>query len=469
MRQLSLSILPAALLGCITCFSSLSAAAGTLTREHSMALEQKLQAGYLAKGPNYKPRTTHLRPDGTPEYINRLILEDSPYLLQHAHNPVNWYPWGEEAFTRAKQEDKPVFLSIGYSTCHWCHVMERESFENPQIAKFLNEHFISIKVDRESHPDVDQVYMTAVMLMNGHGGWPMSSFLTSDGKPFLSGTYYPPGQFTSILQQIQLLWVERRAEVLAQAARVAEAVQEANDRQTQAKALDAEIVPKTSRLLLSSLDELQGGFGAAPKFPHEPLLYLLLNQAERRQDKQALHALELTLDAMARGGIYDQVAGGFHRYSTDNEWLVPHFEKMLYNQAQLARIYLLAWRLTGNPTYRRVATQTLDYVLREMTSPEGGFYSATDADSEGREGAFFVWTPEQVRAALPAYEAELALKLYGVTLAGNFEGHSILHLPLGLEAFAARESLNPLALTEQVERINARLREFRELREPNPG
>jgi len=464
MRQLKLHILSVILLGCAWHVGSPTLAAD-YSLERPMEIEQKLQAAYAAKGPDYRPRTEHLHPDGSPVYINRLILEDSPYLLQHAHNPVDWYAWNEAAFARAREEDKPVFLSIGYSTCHWCHVMERESFENPQIAKFLNEHFVSIKVDRESHPDVDDVYMTAVILMNGHGGWPMSSFLTPEGKPFLSGTYYPPRQFLSILQQIRQLWAEHRAEVQTQAARVAEAVEESNRRQGQAKALDPQIVASASHQVLNGFDELQGGFSQAPKFPHEPLLYLLLNQAERRADPAVRHALELTLDAMARGGVYDQVGGGFHRYSTDNAWLVPHFEKMLYNQAQLARVYTLAWRLTGEARYRRTATQTLDYVLREMTSPEGGFYSATDADSEGEEGAFFVWTPEQIRAALSPEDADLAIRLYSVTPGGNFEGRSILHLATDLEAFAAEEQIPLEILHQRVDGINRQLRTVRERRE----
>jgi uncharacterized protein YyaL (SSP411 family) len=464
MSDLTKRILLTTLLAGTLHFSTQTGAA-TYTLERPMEIAQKLTAAYQAKGLDYKPRTEHLKPDGSPEYINRLILEDSPYLLQHAHNPVDWYAWGEEAFARAKQENKPVFLSIGYSTCHWCHVMERESFENPAIAKLLNEHFIPIKVDRESHPDVDEVYMTAVMLMKGHGGWPMSSFLTPEGKPFIGGTYYPPQQFASLLSQVQQLWIERKADVLEQATRVAEAVEDSNHRQGRAKALDPNIVPKASQLALGNFDELLGGFSLAPKFPHEPLLYLLLNQAERRNDSEVLHALEVTLDAMARGGIYDQVAGGFHRYSTDNEWLVPHFEKMLYNQAHLARIYLLAWRLTGKEQYRRVVTQTLDYVIREMTAPGGGFYSATDADSEGEEGAFFVWTPEQINAALPKEDAELAIKLYGITQRGNFEGHNILHLKLNMEDYAAQEKQELVALRNRVDRINKTLREKREARE----
>ena len=434
--------------------------------ERPMEIQEKLNAAYLAKGIQYKPRTEHLHPDGTPQYINRLILEDSPYLLQHAHNPVDWYPWGEEAFARAKRENKAVFLSIGYSTCHWCHVMERESFENPAIAKLLNEHFISIKVDRESHPDVDEVYMTAVMLLTGQGGWPMSSFLTPDGKPFYAGTYYPLKPFGSLLMQIKELWQERRDELMQQADRVAEAVDQANSRRGQAKALDVDIVSKAVKSMERSFDDIQGGFSQAPKFPHEPWLFLLLDQAERRDDPRALEMLETTLDHMARGGIYDQVGGGFHRYSTDYEWLVPHFEKMLYNQAHLARVYLGAWRLTGKEQYRRIVTQTLDYVLREMTAPEGGVYSATDADSEGEEGLFFTWTPKEIRDILSSEDAQLVLELYDITQAGNFEGRNILHLPEGLEVFAERKKLDVVALRKQIDSINASLWQHREHREP---
>jgi uncharacterized protein YyaL (SSP411 family) len=433
--------------------------------ERSMEIEKRLSAAYRAKGPDYEPRTEHLLADGSPKYTNRLILEDSPYLLQHAHNPVDWHPWGEEAFERAKTEGKPVFLSIGYSTCHWCHVMERESFENEAIAKLLNEHFISIKVDRESHPDVDEVYMNAVLLMNGHGGWPMSSFLTPDGRPFYSGTYFPPANFTSVLEQIISLWSERRQDVLTQAERVAEAVESSNRHQQSAQTLEPQIAGKAVRIMLRNFDELQGGFSLAPKFPHEPWLYLLLSQAERHHDQEVLKALEVTLDAMARGGIHDQIGGGFHRYSTDNDWLVPHFEKMLYNQAHLARVYLLAWRLTGRDDFLRVARRTLDYVQREMTAPGGGFYSATDADSEGEEGAFFIWTPQQIAAALSPEETELALKLYAITEQGNFEGRNIPHLPTGLDDFAKDEQTDHARLIEQIDRINRKLHAVRERRE----
>ncbi len=432
--------------------------------ERSVELKEKLTQAYLAKGIGYRPRTEHFSEDGTPLYTNRLILEDSPYLLQHAHNPVDWHPWSEAPFARAEREGKPVFLSIGYATCHWCHVMERESFEDPAIAALLNEHFIAVKVDRESHPAVDQVYMTAVMLVAGHGGWPMSSFLTPDGKPFFGGTYYPPDQFAALLKQVAHLWRESRKELEIQAARIAAAVAENNRLIGKAQAFDPATASQAVAAIGEIFDELQGGFGTAPKFPHEPWLFLLLDQAERRDDPQALHMLETTLDYMARGGIYDQVGGGFHRYATDPDWLVPHFEKMLYNQAHLSRIYLGAWRLTGQERYRRVATQTLDYVLREMTAPEGGFYSATDADSEGGEGRFFTWTPDEIRTALPPEEAALTESLYGVTRPGNFEGRNILHLAESLEDYAARQEMDLDLLRQRLDAINQTLRQTRERR-----
>ena len=438
----------------------------TLHLERSESMAKKLYQAYLDKGIGYRPRTEHFNKDGTPSFINQLILEDSPYLLQHAHNPVDWHPWSEAAFLKAKQQNKPIFLSIGYSTCHWCHVMERESFENLPIAALLNRDFIAIKVDRESHPDVDEVYMTAVMLMTGHGGWPMSSFLTPEGKPFYGGTYYTPEQFTSLLQQVNQLWKERPDDVIAQAEKVADAVAESNRLRGEAKALDEGVIAQALKSMQNAFDEIQGGFGQAPKFPREPWLYLLLDQAQRHGDQAALQMLTVTLDHMGRGGIYDQVAGGFHRYSTDYEWLVPHFEKMLYNQAHLSRIYLGAWRITGREDFRRIATQTLDYVLREMTSPDGGFYSATDADSEGEEGLFFTWTEDELNAALDKQQASLATTLYGVTPSGNFEGRNILHLPQTLAEFADEKQRSLSDLLTQLEQINQILLETRNKRIP---
>ncbi|MCG8098989.1 MAG: thioredoxin domain-containing protein, partial [Candidatus Thiodiazotropha taylori] len=324
----------------------------------------------------------------------------------------------------------------------------------------------AIKVDRERHPYVDEVYVTAVMLMTGHGGWPMSSFLTPDGKPFYGGTYYTPEQFTSLLQQVNQLWKERPDDVIAQAEKVADAVAESNRLRGEAKALDEGVIAQALKSMQNAFDEIQGGFGQAPKFPREPWLYLLLDQAQRHGDQAALQMLTVTLDHMGRGGIYDQVAGGFHRYSTDYEWLVPHFEKMLYNQAHLSRIYLGAWRITGREDFRRIATQTLDYVLREMTSPDGGFYSATDADSEGEEGLFFTWTEDELNAALDKQQASLATTLYGVTPSGNFEGRNILHLPQTLAEFADEKQRSLSDLLTQLEQINQTLLETRNKRIP---
>lgn len=431
----------------------------------SVKLEKQIEQALQSKPDSYNPRTEHLLPDGSPRYTNRLILQDSPYLLQHAHNPVDWYAWGEEAFTVAKRENKPIFLSIGYSTCHWCHVMEKESFENPEIADFLNRGFISIKVDRERRPDVDKTYMTAVQLMTRGGGWPMSSFLTPDGKPFFGGTYYPPQVFQGLIAKIDSLWKSQNSSLIEQAERVAQAVEQLNHTQSEAVALSSKAIPGAVREALAIHDEFQGGFGSAPKFPREPLLFLLLDEAERNNSVETLDAIHTTLDAMGRGGIYDQVGGGFHRYSTDNEWLVPHFEKMLYNQAHLTRIYLRAWRLTGNPSYQRITRQTLDYVLRNMTSPAGAFYSATDADSEDEEGVFFLWSQQQIRDVLSEPDARLAIALFGISKNGNFEGSNILHLPVSLEEFAAQQQTSMQQLLTRVDRIREQLYQAREKRE----
>ena len=431
---------------------------------HSAELKARLQQALTAKGEDHQPRTLHLLADGAPRYTNRLIFEDSPYLLQHAHNPVNWYPWGEEALAAARRENKPIFLSIGYSTCHWCHVMEEESFDNPAIARLLNEHFIAIKVDREQRPDLDATYMAAVMLITQQGGWPMSSFLTPRGKPFYGGTYFPPEAFTGLLERVTAAWSEQESELREQGDRIAAAVAERSARRGAARKLSSSAIDAAVMAAMARYDELQGGFSQAPKFPNETILLLLLQHVERFGDLTVLEALMHTLDAMAQGGIYDQVGGGFARYSVDNEWLVPHFEKMLYNQALLARVYLKAWRLSGEPRFARIARETLDYVLRDMRAAEGGFYSATDADSEGEEGTFFLWSPEQLHAALPTRLAERAIDLYGVTDEGNFEGGNILHLPESLGDYATRHGLEPKELRREVDRIRQRLYQAREQR-----
>ena len=445
------------------------------TNPYPDTLRQRLTTALVELGEGYEPRTHHLRDDGTPRWTNRLLFEDSPYLLQHAHNPVDWYPWGQEAFDKARAENKPIFLSIGYSTCHWCHVMERESFESEEVAAVMNELFVCIKVDRERRPDVDELYMTAVQMLNQRGGWPMSSFLTPTGEPFFGGTYYPSQQFVQLLQRAAATWRDQQAEVEESAHRLTEAVRAATAARGEARELAADVAETTVEQILSRYDAELGGFGRAPKFPHEPELLFLLGRAARggetgergasEDSRSSLPAMLHTLEAMARGGIYDQVGGGFHRYSTDAHWLVPHFEKMLYNQAHLARAYALAYRLTGSPFYHRIARQTLDYVKREMTSPDGAFYSATDADSEGEEGIFFVWTPEQLDSALGAEDAAFARRLWAVEPGGNFEGHSILHLPVPTDELAATAGVDHDAFLSRVDTLRERLWQIREERE----
>ncbi len=442
----------------------------------SPALKDRLYSAYKNKGVDYQPRTEHLKADGSPEYINRLILEESPYLIQHAHNPVHWYAWGKEAFAKAKKENKMIFLSIGYSTCHWCHVMERESFDNTLLADYLNKHFIAIKVDRERRPDVDKIYMTALMMTKGSGGWPMSSILTPEGKPFFSGTYFPPDTFLQILQRAVELWQSEEADLRAAADKITLAVQNRQKSLQQASHIGKERVQIAVINLLNSFDDLQGGFSGAPKFPNETYLFLLLDTAIREQDTDVLSALILTMDMMAQGGIYDQIGGGFHRYATDNEWLVPHFEKMLYNQAHLARNYLQLYNITGNDVYKRVVTQTLDYVLNEMRADNGGFFSAGDADSEGEEGKFFLWQYDEfnneLSRALGKETAQLAIELFGVTREGNFSeqadrevsGNTILHLNESIEAFAERKKLDSKAVYQMVDDIRRVLYQKRQNR-----
>ncbi len=371
---------------------------------------------------------------------NRLSLETSPYLRQHAENPVDWYPWGDEAFEKARREDKPIFLSVGYSACHWCHVMEHESFENEATAALMNEHFVSVKVDREERPDIDSIYMDAVQALTGRGGWPMSVFLTPDGVPFYGGTYFPgaarhglPG-FLDVLGGVADLWASDRSRLLQAAAELSVVLTRRAEADVDAPLgyLDSQTLETAMRGLHRSFDRMNGGWGEAPKFPQPAVLEFVLRRHHATGDERLLEMVTLTLDAMLRGGVYDQLGGGFHRYSTDERWLVPHFEKMLYDNAQLAALYLHAWQVTRHDRYQTVAAETLDYVAREMLDPAGGFYSAQDADSEGEEGRFFVWTPDQLRAVLeasspdPDADAEMFMRTYGVTRDGNFEGRNIL-------------------------------------------
>jgi uncharacterized protein YyaL (SSP411 family)/aryl-alcohol dehydrogenase-like predicted oxidoreductase len=410
----------------------------------------------------------------SPEHTNRLIDETSPYLLQHAHNPVDWYPWGEEALAKARDERRLIMLSIGYSSCHWCHVMERESFEDEAIAQLMNEHFINIKVDREERPDLDDIYMAATLAMNqGHGGWPMTVFLTPDLAPVFAGTYFPPddrhGQpgFPSLLQRIAHAWQEDPASLQNGAAKLV------GHLKAQRQATGTLSVGETElKLALSQyeaeFDETFGGFGPAPKFPAATGLSLLLRLHRRFDASQALQMVRKTLDAMARGGIYDQVGGGFSRYSTDAQWLVPHFEKMLYDNALLSTAYLEAYQVTEEPFYRRIVTETLDYVLREMTAPEGGFYSATDADSEGVEGKFFVWAPEEIEAVLGADDARLFSAFYDISDTGNWEGKSIPHTPRPVEDVALQFRLDPDVLQRRLDELRSKVYEAR-LERVHPG
>lgn len=439
-----------------------------------MSDTEQLKQARLAKKGQYEIRT-HLVKGSEPLYTNRLILEDSPYLLQHAHNPVNWYAWGEPAFAAAKVENKPVFLSIGYSTCHWCHVMEEESFDNERVAELLNRYFISIKVDREQRPDLDEIYMTGVQFISGHGGWPMSSFLTSDGKPFYGATYFPPQQFMQLLERIQQLWHTKQSELESNANSIATAIGRQLVHRNQALEVGPPQIEQALAQLIESEDSANGGFGAAPKFPNECQLLLFLDQLERTPEKLEQNpkwdTLYRTLTAMLQGGIYDQLAGGFHRYSTDAQWLTPHFEKMLYNQAQLSRLYVRSWalsggELSGDPELRRISEETLDYILREMCSEEGAFYSATDADSEGQEGKFFVWPYAELKALLNQDQLVLAEKVYGVTRQGNFEGSNILYLPQPLQRCAKQLGVSLDTLLQKIQDLKQRLYQARQARTP---
>jgi uncharacterized protein len=373
---------------------------------------------------------------------NRLAGETSPYLLQHAHNPVDWHPWGDEAFTRARTEGKPILLSVGYSACHWCHVMERESFENPEIARLMNDLFVNVKVDREERPDVDDVYMKAVQMLTGRGGWPMTVFLTPEGKPFWGGTYFPPADrhglpgFPRVLQAIAEAWRERPDEVSRSVRDIAEGLTRLETATPSAEGLDPALPRRAAETLLGHVDLDDGGLGGAPKFPHTQAFQLFLRQWRATGNPALLDAVRVTCERMARGGVYDQIGGGFHRYSVDAHWLVPHFEKMLYDNAQLPRLYLEAYQAAGEPLFRRIVEETLDYTLRDMRHEGGAFYSATDADSEGEEGRYFVWTPAEVRAVVGAADAELVCRYWDITDEGNFEGRSIAHVTVDIEQVA---------------------------------
>jgi uncharacterized protein YyaL (SSP411 family) len=378
---------------------------------------------------------------------NQLANESSPYLRQHADNPVEWYPWGEEALQRARKEDKPILLSIGYAACHWCHVMAHESFEDPVTAALMNEHFINIKVDREERPDLDSIYMAATVAMTGQGGWPMTVIMTPDCRPFFGGTYFPPvprhglPAFTQVLQGIAQAWETQRDVVQRSAVEVSAHLRQTVITIDSETTLDTSLFDQALNNFLRTFDSQLGGFGSAPKFPPSMALEFLLRIYLQRDDKMALHMVETTLEAMARGGIYDQLGGGFARYSTDARWLVPHFEKMLYDNALLARVYLHAWQVTGKPLYRRIVEETLDFTVRELRHEDGGFYSSYDADSEEQEGKFYVWSAAEIRRALDD-AAPLFAAYYDVSDAGNWEGHTILNVPRPPAEIAAEFGLD---------------------------
>ena len=406
-----------------------------------------------------------------PRFANRLLHETSPYLLQHAHNPVDWYPWGDEAFEFAKKADRPIFLSIGYSACHWCHVMERESFENEAIAAVMNQFFVNVKVDREERPDVDEIYMNAVQMMTGAGGWPMSVFLTPDGTPFYGGTYFPPDSrygrpgFPDVLRSVATHYRDNRGKVGEAAERLMAGLKRLTDLRNLDGALTGALFSEGHSQIARNFDWENGGFGSQPKFPGTMNLSVFLREFEKTGNRNALDMVLLTLRKMARGGIYDHLGGGFHRYSVDHRWLVPHFEKMLYDNALLTVLYLEAFQHTGEPLFRQVVQETLSYVIREMTDPQGGFYSTQDADSEGEEGKFFVWDQEEVCALLGQEEGRLFCRYYDVRPEGNFEhGKSILNIPVEVSELAGFLDVDPERLDDVTQRGRKILADVRENR-----
>jgi hypothetical protein len=419
-------------------------------------------------------RTRHFREDGLPLYSNRLEFETSPYLLQHAHNPVNWFPWGDEAFELAAELDRPVLLSVGYSTCHWCHVMEEESFEDVEIAEYINSHYVAIKVDREQRPDVDDIYMTAVQFFARRGGWPMTVVMTSDRIPFFGATYIPPRDgvrgsrtgFLTVLNQLNDLYHNNTDEVMSRSLEVSQFIAQQTQPSRPGDVPNHRPIENAFQNYSNRFDSVNGGVGSRPKFPTPSVYTMLLRHHRRTGNARSLDIVTTTLENMGEGGIYDQVGGGFHRYSTDDTWLVPHFEKMLYDNAQLVSLFLEAYQVTHNEDFARIARETLDYIIREMTHPEGGFYSATDADSEGEEGLFFIWTPDEIMEILEPADAALVNTHYGVTTRGNFEGENILHVSRTLADMATEAGVEESSLRLQINGARALLYTHRAERIP---
>lgn len=445
--------------------------AGTNASAYSAELKQRLSKALSDMPADYQPRTEHFCDNKLPCYTNRLILEASPYLLQHAHNPVNWYAWGEEALARAKRENKPIFLSIGYAACHWCHVMEKESFDNKAIAKILNTHFISIKVDREQRPDIDEFYGHAVMIFQGQQGWPMSVFLTPDARPFGGGGYYSRNEFEALLLKMSDDWSNRRQAVVLKSDQILADIKGMSANQDNALVFNDGLRKKALKSLYSIVDNYNGGFGEGSKFPREPWLFLLLDDSySKAPGDVSAQALFNTLNHMARGGIYDQLAGGFHRYSTDPYWKIPHFEKMLYNQALLIQIYLRANNIKPDVRYTRVAQQTADFLLSEMRDVNGAFYSAFDADSAASEGQFYLWTLKEWMQLLGKFDGELAAEIFDVDEYGETEnGENILYIATTLNEYmdehAEDKKISLAKLKQRMARITKKLWAARELRE----
>lgn len=405
----------------------------------------------------------------TKSKANRLIEETSPYLLQHAYNPVDWFAWSDEALEKSRSQDKPILLSIGYAACHWCHVMEHESFEDPEIAEIMNEHFVAIKVDREERPDLDDIYMRSVQMMTGHGGWPMTVFLTPDLKPFYGGTYFPPQDrhglpsFRRVLLSVAKTWVEKREDVLASSNEMAIYLRQMTEVEPTGTKLSFDAFEAALQRLMMIFDRQWGGFGGAPKFPQASALFFLLRKV--RNDRQLHDLLELTLNKMAQGGIHDQIGGGFARYSVDRQWLVPHFEKMLYDNALLARLYLEASLVYENDYYKTVGKNVLEFVLRELMSVDGAFYSSLDADSQGEEGKFYVFTPREIDEILPADEATFACQVYGITPFGNFEHQTtVLNLTDTPSELARKANLSVDEFNKRLLAINEKLLAYRNKR-----
>ncbi len=440
--------------------------------------DKKLQDAFrdkaVQRGPDYRPRTHHLNSDGQALYINRLFLESSPYLLQHAHNPVNWYPWGDEAFETAQRLDRPVLVGIGYSTCHWCHVMEEESFEDVEIAAYLNANYITVKVDREERPDVDSIYMAAVQALNGNGGWPLNVLLTPGRKPFWGGTYFPARDgdrgvnmgFLSILKRIRQLYEFERDQLEKTSVQLTQAINSILIPEAGSGEPTPEILDQAASFYLDRFDQVNGGLTGAPKFPSSLPLRFLLRYTLRSGRAEFLQMAERTMAKMASGGMYDQAGGGFHRYTVDAGWQVPHFEKMLYDNALLAVSYLEGYQLTGKEQYRKIVEDILRYISRDMTTPHGAFYSATDADSltpDGRreEGYYFTWTPEELEALLGSERAGIARVIYDVRSGGNFEGRSILNRPGKTADVTGTFGMSETEVESVIEEINTALYESR--------